>query len=235
MKAALKALQERIRYVFRDPSYLERALTHASWVQDNPGAGGNNQRLEFLGDSVLQLILTEALFALYPEDREGELSKRRAVLGKGKFLSGLAREVGLDRNLRLGANEEATGGRDRDAALEDAFEALVGAVSLDGGLESARRTVLGIYGDLQARLGLLEGHANPKGRLQEIVQPVHGNQAIRYEVLATDGADHERRFEVAVFLLNRRLGSGWGPSKKVAEEAAARAALATLDPGTARK
>jgi ribonuclease-3 len=235
MKDGVKALQERIGYVFRDPAYLERALTHASWVQDNPGAGGNNQRLEFLGDSVLQLILTEALFALYPEDREGELSKRRAVLGKGKFLSGLAREVGLDRSLRLGANEEATGGRGRDAALEDAFEALVGAVSLDGGLESARRTVLGIYGDLQGRLGLLEGHANPKGRLQEIVQPVHGNQALRYELLATDGADHERRFEVAVFLLNRRLGSGWGPSKKVAEEEAARAALATLDPGTARK
>jgi ribonuclease-3 len=235
MKAGLKALQERIGYVFLDPAYLERALTHASWVQDNPGSGGNNQRLEFLGDSVLQLILTEALFALYPEDREGELSKRRAVLGKGKFLSGLAREVGLDRCLRLGANEEATGGRERDGALEDAFEALVGAVSLDGGLESARRTVLGIYGDLRARLGLLEVHANPKGRLQEIVQPMHGNQALRYEVLATDGADHERRFEVAVFLLNRRLGSGWGRSKKVAEEEAARAALATLDQGPARK
>jgi ribonuclease III len=221
--------------VFRDPAYLARALTHASWVQDNPGEGGNNQRLEFLGDSVLQLILTEALFALFPEDREGELSKRRAVLGKGAFLSGLAREIGLDRCLRLGANEEATGGRARDAALEDAFEALVGAVSLDGGLESARQAVLGIYGDLRARLASLEGHANPKGRLQEIVQPLHGNQAIRYEVLSTGGADHERQYEVAVHLLDRRIGTGRGPSKKLAEEEAARAALANLDPGPPRK
>ena len=229
MTGDLKTLQGRIGYAFRDPDYLARALTHASWVQDNPGAGGNNQRLEFLGDSVLQLVLTEALFALFPEDREGELTKRRAVLGKGDFLSGLAREIGLDRCLRLGANEEATGGRGRNAALEDAFEALVGAISLDGGLESARRTVLAVYGDLKARLGSLEGHANPKGRLQEIVQPLHGNQAIRYEVLSTDGADHEREFEVAVYLLERRIGSGRGSSKKLAEEGAARAALATLE------
>jgi len=228
MTGDLKDLQERIRYVFRDPSYLARALTHASWLQDNPGSGGDNQRLEFLGDAILNLILTEALFALYPEDREGELTKRRAVLGKGKFLSGLAREIGLDHCLRLGANEEATGGRGRDAALEDAFEALVGAVGLDGGTESARQTVLGIYGDLRARLGSLEGDANPKGRLQEMIQPVHGNQAIRYEVLSADGADHERVYEVAVYVLDRRIGSGRGPSKKLAEEEAARAALAAL-------
>jgi ribonuclease-3 len=231
----LGKLQDRIGYAFRDPAHLARALTHASWIQDNPGAGGNNQRLEFLGDSVLQLILTEALFALYPEDREGELSKRRAVLGKGAFLSGLAREIGLDRCLRLGANEEATGGRARDAALEDAFEALVGAVSLDGGLENARRAVLGIYGDLGARLGALEGDANPKGRLQEIVHPVHGNQALRYEVLSMGGADHEREYEVAVHLNQRRIGTGRGRTKKLAEEEAARAALATLDPGPTRK
>ena len=231
MTGDLKNLQARIGYVFHDPDYLVRALTHASWLQDNPGAGGDNQRLEFLGDSILQLILTEALFALYPEDREGELTKRRAVLGKGEFLSGLAREIGLDRCLRLGANEEATGGRARKAALEDAFEALVGGVGLDGGIESARRTVLGIYGDLRARLAALEGHANPKGRLQEIIQPLHGNQAIRYEVVSADGADHERVYEVAAYVLERRIGTGRGPSKKIAEEEAARAALATLEAG----
>ena len=232
MKGDLEALQGRIGYGFRDTGLLERALTHPSWLQDNPGAAGNNQRLEFLGDSVLQLILTEALFGLFPEDREGELTKRRAILGKGAFLSALAREVGLDAGLRLGANEEATGGRSRDAALEDAFEALVGAVSLDGGVESARRVVLGIYGDIPGRLRALETHANPKGRLQEIVQPEHGNRALRYEVLGTEGADHERTYEVAVYLHDARMGSGRGPSKKVAEEEAARAALAALDRGT---
>jgi ribonuclease-3 len=230
-----RRLQERIGYVFRDPAHLERALTHSSWMHDNPSAPGNNQRLEFLGDSVLQLILTEALFALFPEANEGDLTKRRSVLGKGVFLARLAREIGLDACLRLGANEEATGGRERDAALEDAFEALVGAIELDGGLESARMAVLGIYGDLQNRLGSLEGNANPKGRLQEIVQPLHGNQAIRYEVLATDGADHEREFEVAVLLLERRIGQGRGSSKKLAEEEAARAALLTLEAESAAK
>ncbi len=228
MKGGLDALQERIGYRFRDPSRLERALTHPSWLQDNPGAPGTNQRLEFLGDSVLQLLLTEALFALYPADREGDLTKRRAMLGKGEFLSSLAREIGLDACLRLGANEEATGGRGRNAALEDAFEALVGAVHQDGGIEEARRTALGIYGDLPGRLASLEARANPKGRLQEIVQPLHGNLAVRYDVVATEGADHERLYEVAVYLLDRRIGTGRGSSKRIAEEEAALAALACL-------
>ena len=231
MTGDLKMLQERIRYVFHDPAYLTQALTHASWLQDNASVGGDNQRLEFLGDSILQLVLTEALFALFPVDREGDLTKRRAVLGKGEFLAGLAREIGLDRCLRLGANEEASGGRARGAALEDAFEALVGAVGLDGGIESARRTVLGIYGDLRGRLAALEGHANPKGQLQEIIQPLHGNQAIRYDVLSTEGADHVRMYEIGVFVQERMLGSGRGPSKKLAEEEAARAALAALGAG----
>jgi ribonuclease-3 len=235
VRADLDALQARIGYRFRDPVLLERALTHASWMHDNPSAPGNNQRLEFLGDSVLQLILTEALFGLFPADREGELSTRRAILGKGAFLSSLARENGVDTCMRLGANEESMGGRKRDAALEDAFEALVGAVWLDGGLEEARRTVLGIYGDIPRRLSALEGGANPKGRLQEIVQPVYGNQALRYELIATEGADHERKYEVGVYLLERRIGSGRGPSKKAAEEEAARAALAALEPAAPRK
>jgi ribonuclease-3 len=227
MSEALATLQARIGYRFTDPGLLASALTHASWVQDHP-RDDNNQRLEFLGDSVLQLVLTEALFTLFPADREGELTKRRAVLGKGRFLSALAREIGLEGCLRLGANEEAMGGRLRDAALEDAFEALVGAINLDGGLPAARAAVLGIYGDLATRLGQLEDHANPKGRLQEIVQPRHGNSAVRYELLGTAGADHEKRYEVAVYLHDRRLGAGRGTSKKLAEEDAAHAALRTL-------
>jgi len=230
MTGDLDALQRRIGYAFRDPAHLLRAITHASWVQEHPGEGGDNQRLEFLGDAFLMLILTEALFARFPEDREGDLSKRRAMLAGGRFLAGLAREIGLDACLRLGAGEEAAGGRRRDAALEDAFEALVGSVGLDGGVEGARRTVLGIYGDLRERLASMEGHANPKGQLQELVQPAHGNQAVRYEVLSTGGADHERVYEVGVYLRDRLVGTGRGPSKKLAEEEAARAALAALQP-----
>jgi ribonuclease-3 len=222
-------LQARIGYLFKDPSGLERALTHPSLARQQPAPAENNQRLEFLGDSVLQLILTEALYSLYPNDREGELTPRRALLTGGKFLAGLAREIGLDRCLRMAAHEEAAGGRMRDSALEDAFEALVGAINLDGGLEGARRAVLAIYGDLGARLAASAPRANPKGRLQEIVQAEQGNQAVRYELVSTEGADHELEFEVAVFLLGRRLGSGRGSTKKQAEEEAARAALAELE------
>lgn len=227
MSGDLEAIGARIGHAFRDPGLLARALTHPSLAQDGPG-GENNQRLEFLGDSVLQLVLAEALFTLYPADREGDLTRRRSVLGNGSILARLAREAGLDAHLRLGAGEEAAGGRARDAALEDAFEALVGAVYLDGGLDCARRVALAIYGDIPGRLAELEGDANPKGRLQEIVQPRHGNRALRYEVLSTGGADHEKRYEVAVFLLDRRIGAGSGSSKKLAEEGAARAALLTL-------
>ena len=231
MNGDFEALEQCIGHRFRERALLERALTHASYLQDHPTAPGNNQRLEFLGDSVLQLVLTEALFSLYPADREGDLSERRAMLGKGRFLSQLAREVGLDRCLRLGAAEESTGGRERDAALEDAFEALVGAVQLDGGIEAARRAVLGVYGDIPARLASLEVHANPKGRLQEIIQPKHGNNAVRYEVVSTEGADHERKYEVAVYVLESRAGTGRGSSKKIAEEEAARAARKVFDTG----
>ena len=235
MTGDLEALQTRIGYRFRDRAHLERALTHASYLQDNPTLPGNNQRLEFLGDSVLQLVLTEALYALYPDDREGDLTQRRAMLGKGKFLSVLAREIGLDACLRLGANEESTGGRARDAALEDALEALIGAVNVDGGIEAARGIVHRIYGELPKRVATLETRANPKGRLQEIVQPKHGNSALRYEVVSTEGADHERKYEVAVYLLEKNIGKGRGFSKKIAEEEAARAALSSLDPDRAPK
>jgi len=116
------AFQDRLGYSFRDPALLPRALTHPSWLQDHPGEVESNQRLEFLGDAVLQVILTEELFTLFPGEREGALSKRRAALAKGAFLARLARELGLPAALRLGASEEAGGGRDKAAALEDACE-----------------------------------------------------------------------------------------------------------------
>jgi ribonuclease-3 len=227
MSDALDQLQTRLGHPFRDPALLQCALTHTSYLQDDPAAE-SNQRLEFLGDAVLQLLLTEALFQLYPADREGLLSKRRAALANGTFLARLAREIGLDACLRLGASEESTGGRARAAASEDAFEALIGAVYLDGGIEVARVVVAGLYGSLPARLATVEDVENPKGRLQEKVQPVHGNNALRYEVTRIDGEDHAREYEVVVRLLDQPLGTGRGTSKKLAEEAAARAALGSM-------
>jgi ribonuclease-3 len=229
MSAELDNLQKRIGYSFRKSSWLEQAFTHTSYLPEHPEVSDSNQRLEFLGDAVLQLVVTEALFELFPSEREGVLSKRRASLTKGVFLVELARELGLDACLRLGTSEEATGGRQRASALEDAFEALVGAVYLDGGLSASRGVLLKLYGNLQARIGVTEHEENPKGRLQEWVQPHHGNHALRYDVTAVEGEDHARAYEVEVFLHDRPLGRGRGSSKKIAEEAAARSALSALN------
>ena len=229
----LEELQERIGYRFRDPAFLATALTHTSYLQDHPGAGEGNQRLEFLGDSVLQLILSAALFELYPDQREGAMSKRRSTLTNGRFLSLIARDLGLDASLRLGLSEEQTGGRQRASILEDALEALVGAIYLDSDFPTVRAVVLNWYGPLAERLTILLGEDNPKGCLQELVQPKHGNRALRYEVTRTAGAPHEREYEVNVYLLDRLLGSGRGTSKKLAEESAARAALAAVQAGGA--
>ena len=227
MSDSLAPLQARLGYTFRDPALLRRALTHTSFLQGDPTAE-SNQRLEFLGDAVVQLVLTDALYRLFPTDREGLLSKRRAALANGPFLARLAREIELDACLRLGASEESTGGRARSAAIEDAFEALVGAVYVDSDFPTVSRVVLGLYGPLPDRLAKVENEENPKGRLQELVQPIHGNNALRYDVVRIDGEDHAREYAVSVFLHDRPLGSGRGSSKKLAEESAARAALTAL-------
>ncbi len=218
------ALESRVGHVFRDRTLLERALTHPSLLPVLRGAE-SNQRLEFLGDAVLQLLLSEALYAEFPGEREGVLSRRRATLANGTTLALLARELGLDQALRLGSSEEASGGRQRTSALGDAFEALLGAVYLDAGIEAARSVARAAYGPLPARLAALGDDKTPKSRLQEWVQPLHGNEALAYTVIATEGEDHRRTFEVSVSLLGREIGRGRGSSKKAAEEAAAEAAL----------
>jgi ribonuclease-3 len=228
MPAKLAALQQRLGYQFRSAALLREALTHPSSLQDDPAAGPHNQRLEFLGDSVLQFILTEALYGEFAAEREGMLSRRRAMLSKGGFLTGMAHDLGLDEALRLSRSEEDTGGRARASILEDAFEAVVGALYLDSDLATTRERVLAWYGPLAGRLAASEDAENPKGRLQELIQPAHGNTALRYDVTDATGPLHAREFEVAVFLNDRQLGTGRGPSKKVAEEQAAHAALATL-------
>jgi ribonuclease-3 len=225
MSDPLDQLESRIGHVFRNRAWLECAITHPSLLPERPEVAENNQRLEFLGDAVLQLVLTEALFQQFPAEREGLLSKRRAALAKGSFLARLAQEIGLGPVLRMGASEESSGGRHRAAALEDALEALIGALYLDAGLEETRRVVLGLYGKLDDRLAGADTTENPKGQLQELVQPTHGNTALRYEVVGTTGEDHAREYDVTVCLLDRELGRGRGSSKKQAEEAAARAAL----------
>jgi len=262
MKTAgsLDALEAQLGYQFRNPALLALALTHPSSLNELPrGRSGDdnsrkqmggdresNQRLEFLGDSVLQLILSEALYRIYPEDREGALSTKRFALVKGSALSALAREIALYAHIRVGQSERThtspTSERDvgknskarahasgdlRDSLLEDAFEALVAAIYLDSDLPTTREIVLRLYGDISQKLAAAAPDTNPKGRLQERVQPRYGNDALHYETIATHGEAHAREFEVALSLRGERLATGRGSSKQRAEEAAARAALAS--------
>ncbi|MDP1581016.1 MAG: ribonuclease III [Candidatus Didemnitutus sp.] len=231
--APLTDLQTRLGYTFREPALLSEALTHPSFLPEHPDVTASNQRLEFLGDSVLNCILSNALYRKFPDDREGVLTRRRAVLAKGAFLCDLARELEIDAAIRLGTSEETSGGRNRDSILEDALESLVGAIYLDSDFVTVQRVVSLWYGPLNERLALTEELENPKGRLQELVQPVHGNNALRYEVLSADGPEHAREYSVAVFLQERQLGTGSGSSKKSAEEMAACAALKSLARPTA--
>jgi ribonuclease III len=224
----LAALQKRLRYEFRDPALLREAMTHGSYLQESPTAGAHNQRLEFLGDAVLHFIITDALFRTSTTEREGVLSRRRSMLSKGAFLTQMARELGLDACLRLNKSEEDAGGRNRPSILEDAFEALVGALYLDSDLAITRQIILALYGSLEERLASAEDAENPKGRLQELIQPKHGNTALRYEVTGDSGPRHARIYQVSVYLHDQLLGSGEGTSKKIAEENAAAAALTTL-------
>ncbi len=228
---ALAALQRRLDYTFRDASLLACAVTHPSYLQEHPEVPESNQRLEFLGDAVLQFVLTEALFALFPTDREGALSKSRSALTKGKFLSDLAREIHLTDCLRVGASEEQTGGRTRDSALEDAIEAVIGALYLDSDIVTARRVIFHLIGSLSDRLASRRPDENPKGRLQELVQGEHGNNALRYQIIKVSGEEHAREFEATASLNGELIGTGRGTSKKSAEEEAARVALVTLQAG----
>ncbi|MCU0792096.1 MAG: ribonuclease III [Opitutaceae bacterium] len=214
------ALEARLGHAFADRDLLREALTHPSYFNEHPGEGAHNQRLEFLGDSVLGLIITEALYRQHPGEPEGVLSRHRSVLTKGRCLSQLALELGLDVALLLGASEASTGGRARASNLEDVFEAVVGALHLDAGLERTREIVLSIYGPLAPRLASGGAQDNPKGRLQELIQPTHGTTPLRYETAQIGGPDHAREFASRVWLAERLLGEGRGPSKKAAEEVA---------------
>jgi ribonuclease-3 len=221
----LKALQDRIGYRFQNPALLRESLIHPSYLQERPDEPGNNQRLEFLGDAVLDLILSEKLFELYPGEREGTLTKQRSILAKGLFLSNLAQRLHLHESLFMSRSELKNRGNLRPSSLEDALEALVGAIYLDSDLPTTRRVVLGWYGDIPAQLRPFTAVSNPKGRLQELVQPTLGNDALRYQISREEGEAHERLFEVQLFLQDEWLATGQGRTKKEAEERAATYAL----------
>lgn len=219
---------ETLGYKFRDPNLLRRALTHRSAIKDGEAAvTASNERLEFLGDAVLGMVVCERLFQRFPDRSEGELTRLKALLVNESTLSRLARETGLGELIIMSVEAAESGGRQKSSILADTFESLLGAIYLESGLTA----VSGVVDEyLLPRLEALisdEEIRNYKGELQELLQAT-GEEQPRYEVTEKVGPDHDKRFRVAVFWKDERLGGGWGTSKKQAEQRAARQALEKL-------
>lgn len=223
-----EGLEARLAYSFKDPALLQRALTHPSYSREK-GLRSNYQRLEFLGDAVISLIISERLFRHFPREREGFLTRTRSMLVQGEQLSTLARELELGTYLYLGEGEVQSGGRERASILEDAFEALFGALYMDAGLETTRSVLEALYGSVEDRLETIAHEHNPKGQLQELLQPKVDNGSIEYRLVEISGPDHERLFHVEVWIEGACCGRGEGRSKQAAESMAAREALASMD------
>ena len=221
MKPDIKELQKTIEYEFKDEGLLLRALAHSSYANENHSVSGSNERLEFLGDSVLGFITAENFFRNYTNFPEGELTKLRAQMVCEKSLAGFAREIELGKYLLLGKGEVITGGRERPSIQADAFEALIAAIYLDGGMESAKKFVLKYIDEAIKKHQSIKDY---KTMLQEVVQRNPG-ELIEYVLVGETGPDHDKRFEVEVHLNSNVIGRGIGKSKKRAEQEAAREAL----------
>jgi len=216
------SLLERLGYRFTQSSWLETALTHRSFGKDN------NERLEFLGDGVLNFVIAHHLFERFSEANEGQLSRLRAHLVKGATLAVLARQLQLGEFLRLGPGELKSGGFRRDSILAGGLEAVIGAVYLDGGFDSARELIERIYRDLLASLTLEQGFKDPKTRLQEYLQG-RGMALPEYRILSTQGDAHNQVFEVACDIGEAGIKTqGSASSRRTAEQEAANKALTAL-------
>ncbi len=224
---SLDTLQTTLGYRFHDTALLQLALTHPSLAHEVGPGTAHNQRLEFLGDAVLQLALTNQLYRKFPDYGEGPLTKARAQLVNRTTLASQGRRLRLGEYLILSRGEETSGGRTRNSALADGFEAVIGAVFLDGGYESARELIEKLFTDAWGELGVLPNLENPKGELQEMLQATSPD-APCYELISASGPDHNRSFESAVLHHGVELARGIGRSKKLAESEAAMAALLRL-------
>jgi ribonuclease-3 len=223
----LTSFQARLGYSFQDAALLQLALTHPSVAHEVDGPKQHNQRLEFLGDAVLQIVLSRELYLQFPHFDEGPLTQARAKLVNRHALAVHGRALGLGEELVLSRGEEINGGRTRGSALADAFEAVVGALFMDGGFDIARAFILRQF---SANLGGLEAEPvidNPKGELQELLQAASPH-APEYRVVSATGPDHNRVFECVVLHQGIELARGTGQNKRAAESYAALHALAAL-------
>ncbi len=222
----MESLESRLGYKFRNSLLLAEAMTHPSLAYESQRPHFDNQRLEFLGDAVLQLILTEDLYRMFPDFPEGRLTKLRSRLVSRRALARFALQIDLGSYVLLGKGEEATGGRRRISTLADGFEALIGAVYLDIGYDGTRSLVLKLFQrEIESLAGSPE-ERNPKGELQESLQAIHP-QAPVYRMIGESGPDHRKVFQAEVSWRGLVLAAGKGKSKKEAEARAASEALRT--------
>ncbi len=219
-------LQDCIHHRFDQVKLLEVALTHSSFANEQEGKA-DNERLEFLGDAVLELCISEEGFKRFPHAPEGQLTHIRSQLVKEKSLAVMARELKLDQYVRLGKGEESQGGRDRDALLADTFEALLGAIFLDGGFEAARKTILTVFETWWPEHAVLPETKDYKSRLQEVSQERFKERPV-YVLAGTSGPEHEKLFDVDVTLPEGEHFRASGSSVKRAEQKVAQKALEFL-------
>ena len=224
VQTVLTQLEAKLGYQFRDSSLLQTALTHPSIVAESKSHNADNQRLEFLGDAVLQLVLTEDLYLRFPTEGEGVLTKWRARLVSKPALAAFGTQLELGGEILMGKGEEANGGRSRSSTLADCIEAVLGAVYLDGGFEKAQEVVLKMVGSALKEVTQSSETGNPKGELQEVLQAITP-ESPNYKILSATGPDHDKNFRASVTWKGCLLGEGKGASKKIAEAAAASDAL----------
>lgn len=219
----MNELEEKIEYHFKNQSYLKTALTHSSYANETKAAGGSNERLEFLGDSILGVVVADYLFKNFPDLPEGDLTKKRAALVCEKACCGFSKQMDIGKHLLLSHGEQNSGGRTRSSILADAFESIIAAIYMDGGMEEARKFILRFV------LPLLQT-AKPKAfkdyktALQEIIQQ-NPEERLEYVLIGESGPDHDKHFTVEVHLNSNVIGKGGGRSKKEAEQQAAREAM----------
>ena len=226
MNISFSELEKKIGYCFKNQDFIYEALSHSSYANEKKKQRKSNERLEFLGDSILSLVVSQYLFEHYPDLPEGKLTKIRAALVCEKSLHRFALKINLGDYLLLGKGEVHTGGRERPSILADAFEAVIAAIYLDGGLESAREHILHfIPNNIPEKHSILFG--DYKTALQEVIQK-NPEEKVDYQLIEESGPDHNKTFVVEVYLNSNVIGKGIGKSKKEAEQMAAKEALALM-------
>lgn len=220
----MDSLETKLNYKFNNIELLKNALTHSSYANEVRNGITSNERLEFLGDSVLSIIVSEHIYNKFPKMPEGELTRLRASLVCEKALCAFSRELELGKYLKLGKGEEKCGGRERDSILADAFEAVLAAIYLDGGMHAAREHALNFVLRELKHHSNDDDHKDYKTTLQEIIQR-NPEESVSYCLIGESGPDHDKCFEVEVRLNSNVIGTGSGKSKKIAEQMAAKQAL----------